>query len=336
MLWLLSLSVRSQCHARRPLTCFISTRSLLPPPRPDAARGGGGRASRPSRPRAQRFVTIQRGEDHPGDSDGAAAAARPPSSPAPAMPLPPAATDWVVEAGGAAATARPPLDAASDALVARTTADLFDAERCGVGGTRRNPEAIGALLEVRIPKIQRRQKHRRATRDGAAPPLPSHREPERRATAATTTTTTSVVVVLVSGGCDSVALLRLLVEISRRRGARVGRDGGLRLEVLHFNHGLRPESADEARRARRGAAPASSSERRGRGVSGRARGVGGGARGREGGREVDPPLPFVPRLDAPTSKPTRLSRHCYALASAVVARSRRRAPRRRWVGAPWS
>mmetsp|Transcript_20812 Transcript_20812/g.70434 ORF Transcript_20812/g.70434 Transcript_20812/m.70434 type:complete len:517 (+) Transcript_20812:166-1716(+) len=44
-------------------------------------------------------------------------------------------------------------------------------------------------------------------------------------------------VVSVSGGCDSVALLHLLLALQPR--------WRLRLHVLHFNHGLRPESGDE-------------------------------------------------------------------------------------------
>ena len=43
----------------------------------------------------------------------------------------------------------------------------------------------------------------------------------------------------VSGGADSVALLRLLVDIAPRQG--------LHLEVAHFDHALRPDSQDDAR-----------------------------------------------------------------------------------------
>lgn len=49
--------------------------------------------------------------------------------------------------------------------------------------------------------------------------------------------TGQTLVVSVSGGCDSVALLRLLVALQPR--------WRLRLHVLHFNHGLRSESVDE-------------------------------------------------------------------------------------------
>src|SRR5689334_11094317 len=45
--------------------------------------------------------------------------------------------------------------------------------------------------------------------------------------------------VSVSGGPDSMALLRLLGAVAPRMG--------LRIEVVHFNHGLRPESGREAR-----------------------------------------------------------------------------------------
>jgi tRNA(Ile)-lysidine synthase len=44
--------------------------------------------------------------------------------------------------------------------------------------------------------------------------------------------------VAVSGGADSVALLRLLVELAPRRG--------LQLEIGHFDHGLRPDSGADA------------------------------------------------------------------------------------------
>ena len=46
-----------------------------------------------------------------------------------------------------------------------------------------------------------------------------------------------LLVVSVSGGADSVALLRLLLDLQPR--------WQLRLHVLHFNHGLRPEAATE-------------------------------------------------------------------------------------------
>ena len=49
------------------------------------------------------------------------------------------------------------------------------------------------------------------------------------------------VLVAVSGGADSVALLRALAGLAPRRG------WGLRLAVGHVHHGLRPEAEEEAR-----------------------------------------------------------------------------------------
>ena len=49
----------------------------------------------------------------------------------------------------------------------------------------------------------------------------------------------ALMLVSVSGGADSVALLRLLLAVRER--------WRLRLHVLHFNHGLREESAEEER-----------------------------------------------------------------------------------------
>src|SRR5947209_19994680 len=45
--------------------------------------------------------------------------------------------------------------------------------------------------------------------------------------------------VAVSGGADSVCLLRLLLELHSELG--------IVLHVVHFEHGLRPESAEDAR-----------------------------------------------------------------------------------------